>query len=255
MRFIGDSRPKVWNEGGFAGYERPGHSRYITARPHDFAEGIVVPAGYNPSGLSKDEQLMNQIKKFLCLGIVLAATTVTADDGKTKAMACSACHGMDGNSTMNPEWPNLAGQHSSYTVAQLQAFKSGTRKNALMNGMAASLSDEDMADIADYYSGQSLKVASVKAEEVAAGAALYRGGNRESGVPACMACHGPNGAGNPGALYPAVRGQHAKYAVLQLQAYKSGERATDPKEIMRTIAARLTTEEIENVAKFMEGLH
>jgi len=198
---------------------------------------------------------MNQFKKILCLGMALMAAAVTAEDGKTKAMPCSACHGMDGNSGVNPEWPNLAGQHTGYLVAQLQAFKSGARKNPNMNGMAAALSDQDMADIAAYFSGQSLKISSVKPEETVIGAALYRGGNSETGVPACMACHGPNGAGNPGAGYPAVRGQHAQYSALQLKAYKSGERATDPKEIMRTIAARLSAEEIESVAKFMHGLH
>lgn len=198
---------------------------------------------------------MNQFKKILCFAMALTAAAVGADDGKTKAMPCSACHGMDGNSSLNPEWPNLAGQHASYMVAQLQAFKSGARKNPNMNGMAAALSDQDMADISGYFSGQSLNIASVKAEDTVAGATLYRGGNSDTGVPACMACHGPNGAGNPGAGYPAVRGQHAKYSALQLQAYKSGERSTDPKEIMRTIAARLSAEEIENVARFMEGLH
>ncbi|MGD9602890.1 MAG: cytochrome c [Gammaproteobacteria bacterium] len=198
---------------------------------------------------------MNQFKMILCLGMALTAMAVAADDGKTKAMPCSACHGMDGNSTLNPEWPSLAGQHAGYMVAQLQAFKSGARKNPNMNGMAATLSDEDMADIAAYYAGQSLKIASIDPADTVAGARLYRGGNAESGVPACMACHGPNGAGNPGANYPALRGQHAKYTALQLQAYKSGERATDPKEIMRSIAARMTAEEIESVSKFIQGLH
>lgn len=198
---------------------------------------------------------MIHFKTILCLGMALAAAAVTADDGKTKAMPCSACHGIDGNSTLNPEWPNLAGQHANYMVAQLQAFKSGARKNPNMNGMAASLSEQDMVDIAAYYSAQSLKVPSVNAEEAAVGAALYRGGNQETGVPACMACHGPNGAGNPGANYPALRGQHAKYSALQLQAYKSGERSTDPKEIMRSIAARLSAAEIDSVSKFIEGLH
>ncbi len=198
---------------------------------------------------------MNHINKILGLALALAATTLFANDGKTKALPCTACHGIDGNSTLNPEWPNLAGQHATYTVAQLQAFKSGARKNPNMNGMAASLGDSDMAEIAEYFAGQSLTVASVEAADTALGAALYRGGNKATEVPACMACHGPNGAGNPGAKYPALRGQHAQYTVLQLQAYKTGERSTDPKEIMRTIAARLTAPEIASVAKYLEGLH
>lgn len=198
---------------------------------------------------------MKHSKSVLCVASLLVALSAAADDGKTKAMPCTACHGIDGNSTLNPEWPNLAGQHVGYMVAQLQAFKSGARKNPNMNGMAATLSDQDMQDIAAYFSAQSVKIGSVDAAASSAGAALYRGGNKESGVPACMACHGPNGAGNPGANYPALRGQHAKYTQLQLEAYKSGARSTDAGEIMRTIAARMTPAEIESVSQFIHGLH
>jgi cytochrome c553 len=177
------------------------------------------------------------------------------DGGKAKAMPCTACHGPDGNSTLNPEWPNLAGQHESYIVAQLHAFKSGARKNPNMSGMVATLSNEDMPEIAAFFSSQPVKIQSVDAASVAAGAALYRGGNKATGVPACMACHGPNGAGNPAAVFPALRGQHAKYTINQLRAYRNGERTNDPKEIMQTIAGRMSTTEIDNVAKFIEGLH
>ncbi len=187
------------------------------------------------------------------LGLV-AAQGALAQDAKTKAATCGACHGPDGNS-VNPEWPNLAGQHPAYVIAQLQAFKGNVRKNPNMNAMAAPLSDQDMADLAGYFAGQTLKVPSVDAEAANAGAKVYRGGNAETGVPACMACHGPNGAGNAAANYPAVRGQHAKYTTLQLSAYKSGERATDPKSIMRSIAARMSAEEIDAVSRYIEGLH
>jgi cytochrome c553 len=191
----------------------------------------------------------------LSLGL-LAAGPGFAQDAKTKAAVCGACHGPDGNS-VNPEWPNLAGQHPGYIVAQLKAFKSGVRKNANMNAMAAPLSDQDMQDLAGYFAGQTLKVPSVTAEAGAEGAKLYRGGNAQTGVPACMACHGPGGAGNPGANFPALRGQHAKYTVLQLNAYKSGERVTDEgqKQIMRGIAARMSAQEIEAVANYIQGLH
>lgn len=185
---------------------------------------------------------------------LLAAQGALAQDAKTKAATCGACHGPDGNS-VNPEWPNLAGQHPGYIVAQLQAFKGNVRKNVNMNAMAAPLSDQDMTDLAGYFASQTLKVPSVDDEAASAGAKIYRGGNPVTGVPACMACHGPSGAGNAAANYPAVRGQHAKYTTLQLNAYKSGERATDPKAIMRSIAARMTAEEIDAVSRFMEGLH
>jgi cytochrome c553 len=200
---------------------------------------------------------MKHSNSVLCAASLLAVLSASAiaDDGKTKALPCTACHGIDGNSTLNPEWPNLAGQHAGYIVNQLQAFKSGARKNPNMNGMAATLSDQDMRDIAAYFSSQSLKIGSTDAAAAAAGAAIYRGGNKASGVPACMACHGPNGAGNPGANYPALRGQHAKYTQIQLQAYKSGERSTNAGEAMRAIAARLTPAEIEQVSLFIRGLH
>ncbi len=194
------------------------------------------------------------IRTLLVLSLGFAAQGSFAQDAKTKAATCGACHGPDGNS-VNPEWPNLAGQHPGYIVAQLQAFKDNVRKNVNMNAMAAPLTEQDMKDLAGYFASQTLKVPSVDAEAAGAGAKIYRGGNAETGVPACMACHGPSGAGNAAANYPALRGQHAKYTVLQLNAYKSGERATDQKSIMRSIAARMSAEEIDAVAKFMEGLH
>lgn len=199
---------------------------------------------------------MKQSQIFLLLGLVLVGVGANANDGgKAKAMPCTACHGVDGNSTLNPEWPNLAGQHQHYLVTQLRAFKSGVRKNPNMSGMVATLTDEDMAEIADFFANQSVKVQSIDAAMATAGATLYRGGNKATGVPACMACHGPNGAGNPAAVFPALRGQHSKYTVNQLIAYRNAERTTDPKEIMRTIAARMTPTEIDSVAKFIEGLH
>lgn len=194
------------------------------------------------------------IRTLLVVSLGLAMQGTLAQDAKTKAATCGACHGPDGNS-VNPEWPSLAGQHPTYVVAQLQAFKSNVRKNPNMNAMAAPLSDQDMSDLAGYFAGQMLKIPSVDGDAASAGAKLYRGGNAETGVPACMSCHGPNGAGNVAAGYPAVRGQHAKYSTLQLQAYKSGERATDQKSIMRSIAVRLSAEEIDAVSRFMEGLH
>lgn len=195
------------------------------------------------------------VRAMLIFTLSLAgAASVQAQDAKTKAATCAACHGADGNS-VNPDWPNLAGQHSDYLVAQLKLFKSGERKNANMNPMAAPLSEQDMSDIAAYFSSQTLKVASVDAAAAAPGAKLYQGGNSATGVPACMACHGPNGAGNPAARYPALRGQHAKYTTTQLLAYKNNERTAGQASVMTTIAARLTKQEIEQVASYLEGLH
>ena len=185
---------------------------------------------------------------------LLLATVACAADGKAKAQICSACHGQDGNS-INAVWPNLAGQHVAYTVQQLKAFKSNARSNPSMSPMVANLSEVDMHEIAVHYAAQPPKIANVNSAEIVAGQRLYRGGDRQRGIPACMACHSPNGAGNAAANYPALRGQHAQYTVLQLQAYATGERHTDPQQMMRTIAGKLSAREMESVAKYISALH
>jgi len=187
-------------------------------------------------------------------GFLLLAPVLHADNGAQKAAVCAACHNADGNST-NPEWPKLAGQGARYLREQLKAFKAGVRKNPTMAPMAANLSDEDIKAVAEYFAAQRRKIGAAKPELVSAGERLYRGGNNNTGVPACMACHGPRGSGNPAAGYPALGGQHAVYTARQLDAYRTGERATDNNAIMRTIAAHLSAAEIEAVASYIEGLH
>lgn len=179
----------------------------------------------------------------------------SAEDGKNKALTCTACHGAEGNSA-NPLWPNIAGQHASYTEGQLHAFKSGVRVNALMSAQAMMLSDQDMKDLAVYYEGLPGAVQAVADPDlVPRGEALYRGGNSEKGVPACIGCHGPTGRGNPAALYPALQGQHAAYTAKTLQDYASGERKSDRKiQIMRTIAGKLSQEDIDALASYVQGL-
>ena len=135
----------------------------------------------------------------------------SAEDGKNKALTCTACHGAEGNSA-NPLWPNLAGQHASYIESQLQAFKNNRRVNPLMTGQAMMLSDEDMADLAVYFEELPGAVQAVTDPDlVPRGESLYRGGNSDKGIPACTGCHGPSGRGNPAALYPSLQGQHAAY--------------------------------------------
>ena len=126
-----------------------------------------------------------------------------------------------------------------------------------MTAMVASLSEEDIDALGDYYAQENPKIGSIQTEQIAAGEALYRGGNAEKGVPACMACHGPNGAGNPAANYPALRGQHAKYSAIQLKAYRAGERTTDAarKLMMQSIAQKLSDKDIENVSRYVHALH
>ena len=189
----------------------------------------------------------------LALLVLDPADAGSAEAGQAKSVTCAACHGADGNS-LNPEWPSLAGQHASYLVSSLQAYQSGGRSNVLMSGQAAPLSAEDIADLAAYFSAQTPAPRTADPALVAAGERLYRGGNRDSSVSACIACHGPAGRGNPGAAYPSIAGQHATYAAAQLRAYRSGERASDPNQIMRNVAARLTDEEIAAVAAYVQGL-
>ena len=185
-------------------------------------------------------------------GSVNAAGTVEA--GQAKAAACMACHGMDGNSA-NPEWPSLAGQHSSYIVKQLKHFKAGERQNVLMAPMAMILADQDMEDLAAYFSAQKLlATGETEPSKLQLGKKIYLAGIASKGVPACSGCHGPSGSGIAGAAFPQIGGQHAVYAALQLRNYKSGARATDPNSMMRTITSRLTDEEIDAVASYLQGM-
>lgn len=166
---------------------------------------------------------------------------------------CGACHGNDGNST-NPAYPNLAGQHPEYITKQLQDFKSGARRNAIMAPNVLGLSDEDMLNLGAYFAAQQPKPRLAKDPQlVAAGQRLYRGGNPGSGVPACASCHGPNGAGIP-VQFPRLAGQHARYVETQLKHFRSGDRANDGGSMMRVIARRMTDQEMRAVAEFISGL-
>src|ERR1051325_9001901 len=137
---------------------------------------------------------------FSVIGVSPAHADINGDvaAGKTKAAVCAGCHGIDGNGGADPAWPKLAGQIPEYLYAQLKAFKTGARSNPIMAGMAAPLTDQDMRNVAAYFASQTLKEgAAADKELVAAGRRLYRGGNADTGVPACMSCHGPSGHGIP----------------------------------------------------------
>jgi cytochrome c553 len=176
--------------------------------------------------------------------------------GKAKSAVCLACHGADGNGVEAlPMQPRLAGQHAEYTEKQLRDFKSNSRSNAIMAPMVAALSDEDIADIAAYYASLKRTIGTTSAEFVETGEKLYRAGNSASGLAACMACHGPAGKGNPAALYPSITGQYAEYTAIQLMAFKSETRANDVNSVMRSIASKMTNDEIDAVADYIEGLH
>src|SRR5271165_6108665 len=173
--------------------------------------------------------------------------------GAAKAVTCQACHGANGNST-NPEWPSLAAIGADYIAEQLKNFKDGKRVNPVMMPMAAALSANDMADLGAYF--DSLVNNGLEADPSfwQAGEKLYRGGDQARGIPACMACHGPTGRGNEPAKFPALRGQQSVYVVKQLNDYASGARSTGPNGIMQTIAKRLSSDDIRNLASYMQGI-
>jgi cytochrome c553 len=167
---------------------------------------------------------------------------------------CAACHGADGNSVITTN-PKLAQQHPEYLAKQLANFKSGERKNAIMSGIAAGLSPEDMANVAAYFGAQKGKVGSAKSNTAGSlGEKIYRGGIASVGVPACASCHGATGAGIP-VQFPRLSGQHAEYVVTQLKAFYTGERANDNAKVMRMIASKLSDEQMAAVADYIQGLH
>jgi cytochrome c553 len=164
---------------------------------------------------------------------------------------CAACHGTDGNSaiTLNPK---LAGQHPEYLLKQLKNFKEGTRANAVMSGMVANLTPEDMQNLASYFSAQKQTLAKAKTNGAGSlGEKIYRGGIAKTNVPACAACHGANGSGIP-KQFPRLAGQHADYTYQQLKTFRTGERANAP--MMMVIATKMTDAEMQAVADYMQGL-
>ena len=179
----------------------------------------------------------------------------SAEAGQAKAASCGACHGSDGYS-LSPVWPNLAGQHASYFIRQLEAYQSGERQDVLMTTLTSSLSAEDMADLAVYYATLPTVQRGADPELVELGQSVYRSGLPDRGVAACIACHGPSGRGNPLASTPVVRGQHATYTVATLHAYATGERRSDGavNQMMRDIAGSLREDEIQAVASYIQGL-
>lgn len=178
-----------------------------------------------------------------------------ATAGATKAAACFACHGPGGNGAINPSWPKLAGQHSSYIAEQLADFKAGKRKNPVMLGQAAGLSDEDMKNLGAYFATQKPVPGVASKDAVAVAQKLYRAGDAARGIPACAACHGPTGAGNAAGQFPRLGGQNGDYAAAQLKSYKAGERGAEGKgQMMAAIAAKLSDQEIQALSSYISGL-
>lgn len=202
------------------------------------------------------------IQWLIFLTAVNSSFVVNAADEDTARIKvisanCVACHGTDGNS-INPVWPKLAGQHSKYLIKQLTDYQkgpTGPRFVPLMYGMVTKLSAEDVELLANYYASQTISPGYAKPYLVKLGQKIYLGGNLKTGVPACSACHGPDGVGNNQAGFPKLAGQHAEYIVAQLIAYRDNKRSNDQNAIMRTISKKLTIEEMNAVASYIEGLY
>lgn len=197
---------------------------------------------------------------IVAVGLFACMSTNAAGDaqsGQSKSGTCTACHGTDGNS-VNSIWPKLAGQHPTYLARQLKLYQNGGREDAVMAGMVGALSEQDIDDLSAYYAGQAIKPGVADDALVELGRTIYRGGNPQAGVPACMACHGPSGAGNPLSGYPKLAGQHADYLELVLNAFRDGAvwgADDEANAVMAGAAKHLTDEEIAAVSSYLEGLH
>ena len=203
------------------------------------------------------------VSLLLTLGITGAAVAAEgpvkgdATAGQAKAALCGACHGPDGNSPA-PNFPKLAGQGERYLSKQMHDIKDGKRTVLEMTGLLTNLNDQDLADLAAYFASQKGSVGAADPKLVARGEQLFRGGNLEKGLPACTGCHSPNGAGNAAAGFPHLSGQHATYIAKQLTDFRKEEagRANDGDAMtMRTIARKLSDEDIAALSSYIQGLH
>jgi cytochrome c553 len=191
----------------------------------------------------------------------LAAEPGKPDLARGQAIAtqvCAACHGADGNSASGA-YPKLAGQHAAYLITQLKDFrpqpggKPAARGNPTMAGFASALSDQDIINVAAYFSSQTPKPGYARnAATVPLGQKIWRAGIADRGVPACAGCHGPTGQGIP-VQYPRLSGQWAEYVAAQLVAFQDETRENS--EPMHEIAHRLSSDEIKAVSDFVAGLH
>ncbi|MGM0676960.1 MAG: c-type cytochrome [Pseudomonadota bacterium] len=204
------------------------------------------------------------MKKFVVIAAATLGMSLSAslhaepgdpERGKELSTPCIACHQADGNS-VNPEWPKTAGKDAGYIFKQLMDYKSGDRSHPLMNPQVADLDEQDMRDLAAYFSNQETAPGRTSADDetLALGKQVYFGGNVSDGVAACVACHGPDGKGNPAAVFPKLAAQHGTYSLDQLNQFSSGQRHNDPGRMMRTIASRMSEEEMKAVSEYIATL-
>lgn len=207
---------------------------------------------------------MKNIGLLICLFLGFSTSAIAqgnAENGKAKAVVCGACHGADGNSAISMN-PKLAGQHANYLAKQLTEFKLASqtggkegRNNAVMNGMSAALSEQDILDLAAYYSSQEASPGETSEDAVKQGNKFYVGGDMQRGITSCIACHGPKGNGTGLSGFPDISGQHEDYIANQLKSFRSGDRANSLNGMMGDIAMRMTDEDIKLISNYVAGLH
>jgi cytochrome c553 len=215
---------------------------------------------------------MNNVLKHALISISLlalaqgGAAAGNPSAGETKAAVCSACHGSDGNSSA-PNFPKIAGLGANYLYKQLGDIKNGDREVAEMTGLLDGFSDQDLQDLAAYFSAKELQLSGareikvqlnsgVKADGLKLGRQVYRSGNLETGVPACSGCHSPTGKGNAPAGFPRLGGQFTAYIEKQLRAFRAGDRTNDgDQQIMRQVAEHMSDAEIIAVSNYISGLN
>lgn len=179
-------------------------------------------------------------------------------DLQSAIKTCVSCHGENGSAPVNPAWPKLAGQNINYFTKEMLDFRLGAKSgrfNPVMQEISAPISNQVLEDLAQYYSNLPATLGAAKPDLVAKGQQLYRGGDLQKGIPACMACHDPQGLGNPPAAFPLLSGQNADYVIAQLEAFHDGSRSNDLNHMMRDIARKMNEQEMQAVASYISGLH
>jgi len=197
-------------------------------------------------------------KIIIAVLLSLLPMIVQAQDLQGEIKTCASCHGENASVPVNLAWPKLAGQNINYFTKEMLDFKQGNkggRFNPVMQAISAPLSNQMIEELAQYYSNLPTTLGAVKPDLVKLGQRLYRGGDLQKGIPACMACHEPQGMGNPPAGFPLLSGQNPDYVVAQMKAFQDGSRSNDLNHMMRDIARKMNEQDIQAVASYISGLH
>lgn len=221
-----------------------------------FAED-EVPTAVNDQPAAVAEEVPTAVNDQPAVAAPEKPLSPEALAGKGKTQTCVACHGPDGNSVV-PNWPKIAGQWEDYLVKQLKDYREGEqgqRYEPSMYAMVAALSDQDIKELAAFYASQTQTLGKTDVALLTLGERIYRGGDIQHGVAACVGCHAPDGSGNDAAKFPRLGGQHALYIENQLRAFRDGTRTNSPNGMMHDISIRMTDEQIKAVSSYIEGLH